>query len=145
MSHRTSLFALSAFLLCACGTEVGRVPLTSEGTGTFTGDLKAGEVSFWTDIDIEYEGDAALTYDVTLEQGGKSVGKTTCNPLARLSTRVSWVETNIGSKHSRRGKGKMDCSATVPAAGPTTAKVTLKFGAKPEAVNLKKADLVLKQ
>lgn len=121
------------------------MPLSGEGSGTASANLKAGEVAIWTDIDIEYEGDAALTYDVALEQGGKPVAKTTCDPLARLSTRVSWVETNIGSKHSRRGMGKLACTATVPAAGQTTAKVTLKLGARPTSINIKKADLVLKQ
>jgi hypothetical protein len=140
-------WVLTPFLvvLCACGNEVGRVPLAGEGTATTVSKLAAGEVAFWTDIDIEYEGDASLTYDVVLEQDGKAVAKTTCDPLARLSTKVSWVETNIGSKHSRRGKGKMACTATVPAAGQTTAKVTLAFGAKPKTVSLKRADLVLKQ
>jgi hypothetical protein len=145
MIRRASLITSFVALLCACGTEVGRVPLTGEATGTVTADLKAGDVSLWTDIDIEYEGDAMLAYDVTLEQGGKPVAKTTCDPLGSLPTKMSWVETNIGNRHSRRGKGKMACTATVPAGGPTTAKVTLKFGAKPTTVDLKKADLVLKQ
>jgi hypothetical protein len=145
MSRRAWVLTPFVVLLCACGTEVGRVPLAGEGAATTQAELKAGEVSFWTDIDIEYEGDAALTYDVVLEQAGKPVAKTTCDPLAPLSTKVSWVETNIGSKHSRRGKGKMACTATVAAAGQTTAKVTLAFGSKPRSVVLKRADLVLKQ
>lgn len=132
-------------LLAACGTEVGRVALPGEGSASTTATLKAGEVAFWTDLDIEYEGDATLTYDITLEQGGKPVAKTTCDPLGPMSTKMSWVETNIGSKHSRRGKGKMGCTATVRAAGPTDAKVTLKFRAKPTTATLKKADVVLKQ
>jgi hypothetical protein len=132
-------------LLCACGTEVGRVPLGGEGSASTQATLKAGDVSFWTDIDVEYEGDAALTYDITLEQGGKTVAKTTCDPLGRMSTKVSWVETNLGSSHSRRGRGKMDCTATVPAAGETTAKVTLALGTRPKTIIVKKADLVLKQ
>ena len=62
---------LSSFVvaLSACGTEVGRVPLTGEGTATSDATLKAGEVSFWTDLDIEYVGNGALVYDITLEQG----------------------------------------------------------------------------
>lgn len=145
MLRRAYVLIPFAALLCACGSEVGRVPLTAEGSAAIQAPLKAGEVSFWTDIDIEYEGDATLTYDVTLEQGGKSVAKTTCDPLARLSTRMKWLEKNVGDSHSRSGLGKMACTATVPAAGPTSAKVTLAFGRKPKAVTLKKADLVLKQ
>jgi hypothetical protein len=145
MSHRASLLIASVVLLSACGTEVGRVSLAGEGTQTGSATLKAGAVAFWTDLDIDYDGDAALSYDVTLEQGGKTVASAKCNPLGNMSAKVSWVETNIGDSHSRRGMGKMDCTANVAAAGPTTAKVTLAFGAKPKKVTLKKADLVLKQ
>lgn len=145
MNRHTYLLVAFAGLVFGSGTEVGRVPLTGEGTSTTQANLKAGEVAFWTDIDIEYDGDATLAYDVTLEQGGKPVAKTMCDPLARLATRVSWFETNIGSKHSRRGMGKLACTATVPVGGQTTANVTLKLGAKPRSILIKKADLVLKQ
>ena len=63
---------LSSFVvaLSACGTEVGRVPLTGEGTATSDATLKAGEVSFWTDLDIEYVGNGALVYDNLLAMEG---------------------------------------------------------------------------
>lgn len=136
---------LLAFLLVGCGSEVGRLPLNGEGSGTAVANLKGGEVALWTDIDLDYEGDGTLTYEVTLMQDGKQVAKTTCDPLARLPTRVKWVETNIGSKHSRSGQGKMTCTASVPAAGQTNAKVTLAWASKPQSATIRKADLVLKQ
>lgn len=145
ITRRFVLLSTFVVALSACGTEVGRVPLTGEGTATSDATLKAGEVSFWTDLDIEYVGNGALVYDITLEQGGKAVATASCDPLGPMSTKVSWVETNFGDKHSRSGRGKMGCTATVPTAGATTVKATLKFAAKPSSVTLKKADLVLKQ
>ncbi len=138
-------WTLALLALVACGKEVGRVPFSGEGSGSTTVTLKAGEVAFWTDIDIDYTGSASLQYTVELEQGGTKVASITCDPLAQLHTKTSWVETNIGDQHSRRGNGKMDCTATLPAGGPTTVNAKLAFGTKPKTITLKKADLALRQ
>jgi hypothetical protein len=138
-------FVLLLFVLAGCGKEVGRVPFSSDGDGTSTVTLKAGEVAFWTDIDIEYTGSAALVYTVELEQGGAKVASVTCDPLGPLPAKTSWVETNIGDAHSRRGNGKMRCSATVPSGGPTVVNAKLAWSTKPATVSLKKADLALRQ
>lgn len=146
---RSSSFAwlVSSVLLLSgcCGKEAGRLPFSAPGTQNATMTLEAGDVSFWTDIDIEYEGAASLQYKVDLEQGGAVVASATCNPLGYMSVKTGWVETNLGSKHSRRGSGKMGCSATVPKAGPTDVRATLAFGTRPAKLKLGKADLVVKQ
>lgn len=144
MSFRHGVGLISVLALVGCGKELGRVPLSAEGAAETTVTLSAGEVSFWTDLDIEYEGDAVLAYKIDLLQGGKSVATAACDPLGRLPVKTGWVETNLGDSHKRKGSGKMDCKATVPA-GATSAKVTLAFGKKPAKVQLRKADLVLKQ
>jgi hypothetical protein len=146
MSIRPALLLLSLCLaVSACGKEAGRIRLPAEGSGAAVVVLEAGEVSFWTDLDIQYEGDAKLEYVIDLFQKGSSVGKATCNPLGQLPAKTGWVETNIGSSHSRRGNGKMECSAKLAADGETMVKTTLAFGTKPKTVTLKKADLVIKQ
>lgn len=121
------------------------MPFAAEGNGEATAKLEAGEVAFWSDLDIEYEGDAALAYRIELLQDGVRVAEAVCDPLGRMTAKVSWTETNIGSSHSRRGSGKMTCSASLPKGGPTAVKATLAFGQKPAKVTLKKADLVVKQ
>lgn len=137
--------ALALALVAACGKEAGRVGYAAEGAHEATMTLKAGDVDFWTDIDAEWEGDARLAYEVQLVQGGTTVATTTCNPLGPLKVKTSWVETNVGSSHTRRGNGKMSCSVTLAKGGPTTVKSTLAFGQKPPKVTLRKADLVVKQ
>lgn len=142
-----SVIALGGLLVLAssCGKEAGRVPFTAEGAREATVMLKAGEVAFWTDLDVEYQGEAAIEYRVELLQAGTNVGSAVCNPLGHLPVKSGWVETNIGSSHSRRGNGKMECSAKVAAGGSTTVKATLAFKQKPQTITLKKADLVVKQ
>ena len=66
-----------------------------------------------------------------LKQGGASVGTATCNPLGHMSVKTSWVETNLGGSHSRKGNGKMACSGNLAKGGDTTVKAHLAFGKKP--------------
>jgi hypothetical protein len=137
--------AASCPALLSCGKELCRVPFAAEGAATATATLAQGQVAFWTDLDLDYEGDASLLYQIQLVQAGTTVATATCNPLGELPVRSSWVETNIGSKHSRRGDAKMECSTKLRAGGPTTVKVSLAFARKPISAELRKADLVLKQ
>jgi hypothetical protein len=145
MNPRTIPVAFVALWLVACGKEAGRVPFAAEGTANATATLNSGNVDFWTDIDMKWEGDAALAYTIELEQGGKSVATATCNPLGPMNVKVGWSETNIGGSHSRSGSGKMGCSATLPSGGATNVKATLAFSRKPATLTLSKADLVVKQ
>jgi len=140
---------VGAFLVIStascCGKEAGRVPFGAEGTADAPMTLQAGEVWFWTDLDIEYKGNPVLEYEVQLLQGGTPVAKATCDPLGRMSVKAGWVETNIGDSHTRRGAGKMDYTATIASGGATTVRATLAFSRKPIIVKLVKADLVVKQ
>jgi hypothetical protein len=62
-----------------------------------------------------------------------------------MSAKINWLETNIGSSHSRRGSGKMACEAKLAKGGPTTVNAKLAFAQKPGEATLRKADLVVKQ
>lgn len=138
------LAALSALLLSACGKELGRVLFTGEGSGAATLALAPGEVAFWTDIDIKYEGDAALTYHVDLLQGGSTVATADCEALGQMSMKVGWIETRFNTSQSRSGRGKMPCSAHLDKSGATVVRAQLGFTTRP-SVTLVKADLVVKQ
>jgi hypothetical protein len=146
MRYRSLFITLSSLVLLAgCGKEVGRVPFTGDGSGSAPLELQAGDVDFWTDISIEYQGDASLQYRISLEQGGAAVATATCDPLGRINVKTTWVETDLGSSHARSGMGKMGCSVKLAKGGPTTVKATLAFARKPPTMSLKKADLVVKQ
>jgi hypothetical protein len=129
-------------LLSGCGKEVGRVPFTESGSGDEKMQLDAKEVAFWSDMDLEWEGDASGRYEIELLKKGDKVGSASCNLLAAPKVKMSWVETNIGGKHSRRGRGKLDCSVDLSSAGEYEVRVKLKASSN---ITLRKADLVVKQ
>ncbi len=138
-------FALSFFVFPPDGEEVGRLAFTGPGTTSSTLLLNAGEVSFWTDVDIRYEGASPLAYHVDLSQGGSQVATASCDPLASKSVELSWLKTFDGVTHLERGRGKMGCTATLPASGPTTIAATLLLDSHGSPVTLKKADLAIRQ
>jgi len=131
--------------LGGCGKEAGRVPFKAEGTGSVVMMLNPGDVAFWTDIDLEYEGDSGLTYQIELVQKNLAVAVATCDPLGHLGVKTGWVSTDLGNKHTRSGGGKMSCDVKLPTGAETTVNVKLVWSKKPTSVNLKKADLVVKQ
>lgn len=137
-----SLFLL---LLIGCGKEAGRVDFSTEGQGEATVLLNAGEVSFWTDLGIDYDGEAALKYEVMLLQGDKVATTTVCDPLGQLPIKVAWVETDFNDSHSRSGKGKMTCSVDLARGGPTTVRAKLIISHRPPRLVLNRADLILRQ
>jgi len=139
---------LAACALCsltACGKEVGRVSFSSEDTKRVEFALRAGEVAFWTDLDLKYEGPAELDYRVDLVQSGRPVASAVCDPLGPKSTQIGWFELDRRGQHVRSGKGKMLCRASLAKGGPTTVEASLAFRTKPSAFRFGKADLVLKQ
>ena len=142
---RCVLLGCLVALVAGCGKEAGRVPFAGEGTKATTLQLGAGDVAFWTDLDLKYEGPAALVYRVELQQGGASVATAVCDPLANLNLKLGWVETQLGGSHSVSGSGKMSCSANLAKAGLTTIQTTLEFTTRPATLTLTKADLVVKQ
>lgn len=130
--------------LAGCGREVGRLPFSAEGKEAATMSLQAGEVAFWTDVDLKYEGAAEATYSIELEQAGSSVGKVQCDPLTP-DVKLRWMETRFADSRSLSGWGRMRCEARIAKPGPTTVRATLAFTTVPHTLSFRKADLVLKQ
>jgi hypothetical protein len=129
-----------AVWLAACGTEAGRVPLAGPGSGTTKLTLKAGEVAFWTDLDVEWEGSLAARYDVTLASGGQTL-TATCNPTD-VTARLNSTRNTTGNKSAFRYEGKMKCDVTAPG-GDAVLTATLSVGNA--TAMFKKSDLVVKQ
>ena len=136
-----TLTVLAVVCILGCGKEMARVPFASGGEGSANANLEGKEVSFWTDLDLEWDGTGTAQYEIELLQKGAKVASATCSPLARHSTRLAWVETNIGDHHTRRGQGKMSCAVDLPHGGDTVIEATLRV----KNVTIRKADLVIKQ
>ena len=110
------------------------------------------EINFWTQLDIKFEGDAALVYAINLIQDDVVVQEIACSPF-NISTKVKSVETTFGNTRSMKYGGKMRCSGTVPSSGPVVITAAL-IAINPAdnsiiemsaTVQLKTADLVIKQ
>ena len=140
----TKRVILLAALLASCGKEVGRIGLTGEGEGDTSVTLKADEkLALWTSLDSEWDGSWMPSYDVELRDStGKTLATAKCDPLTP-TTRISSVTTDIGSHHSRRYSGKMQCDLAPPAAGTYTVHAKLTY-AKPSSLRVSDASLVLK-
>jgi len=102
-------------------------------------------VEFWTDLALTYEGSAALTYEIALEQAGHRIASAECEALGAHDVKLGGVESGINDSHALRGSGRMLCSADLPKAALTAVHAKLAFTTRPRITNLTKADLILKQ
>lgn len=140
------IFMLVAFAVISppLGKELGRIRFAGPGSGSATLPLAAGEVAFWTDLDIHFEAVPPLAYHVDLSQAGRQVASASCEPLGSKSVMIGWLSTSDGVTHLERGSGRMSCTARVPTSAPTTIQATLEL--EPQVnVALKRADLVIRQ
>jgi hypothetical protein len=139
------VFSALALAMASCGKEVGRVPFSEAGSDAVSVQLKAGEVSFWTDLDIEHKGRGVLEYRIELWQNGASVATAVCDPLGQMTVKIGWTEINFGSSHWRTGEGKMNCRADLAQSGTTEVRAALVVKLRPTTMVLSKADLIIKQ
>ncbi|HET7544919.1 MAG TPA: hypothetical protein VFK05_33870 [Polyangiaceae bacterium] len=121
------------------------MPFSGEGTKSTTLPLAAGRVTFWTDLDLAYEGPATLGYRIELSQAGRTVATANCDSLDHFALKLGWLDIEHGASHSSRGRARMQCAASLATGGPTLVKATLAFGVRPLSATFKQADLLLKQ
>ncbi|MFT4979285.1 MAG: 3-phosphoglycerate kinase [Myxococcota bacterium] len=152
-NHRTSLLTGAALMLLGCSglvstftaAELGRVNFIGPATGaTTSATVAAGPVALWTDIDLEWEGDLALRYDVRIAQDGAELAVMSCDPLD-VNVTMNSMTTDLGSRHTRRYQGLMHCTATIPTDGPIDVTAALSVTNATSAYSISRADLVIKQ
>ncbi len=138
MKVRGSIIVV-ALMFSGCGKELGRVPMTGEGEGDATVTASSGQkLALWTSLDVEWDGSFAARYAVELRDvGGKAVASATCDPFD-VSVRTSSVRTYVGTHHTDRYHGKMQCDLVAPAAGSFT------VHAKLTSLTVKDISLVVK-
>lgn len=105
---KSIIFSFAVCYLAACsaltGEEVGRLPINkiSSAEGLITKetsiDLKQGdEIVFWSDMDMSYEGDAALRFRLTIQKEGASPDNLEIDPTVKDMT-LGEVKTTLGNK-----------------------------------------------
>ena len=144
------VLAASALVLLGCAglvdtftaAEIGRIPMSANGSsGSATAAVVAGPVALWTDLDVSWEGSAAMVYRVQVSQNGATIADTVCDPLD-VNVTLNSVTTDMGSSHSRDYDGLMGCTVVAPADGTIEVSAVLEVTGDPL---IERADLVIKQ
>lgn len=148
---------LSALLLAgtlsACGSlfgkEIARLPINTISTPSqevvkeATVELqKNDEVALWSDMDMAYEGEAPVRFQVQVLQNGAPYQQLELDPTDK-NVSVGEVKTSINGKTTWSFTGK-NGALTVPATGKYTFKARLVATNNP-TLTIKKAELVLKK
>ena len=139
-----STLALLCCALSACGEEVARASCDPALGGDHDFDLRSTDpVSFWTDLDAAWEGEAQLEYSIEVrDEAGERLAQSRCSAL-EVRTRMRSKITNIGDAHTRRYLGKLGCPAfEPPAPGGYTVSFRLEGEPRPRVAA---CELVLKQ
>lgn len=106
---KTILATLFLVILYSCeaitGKEVARLNVVQISTQenldwkSTTLDLQANEkVYFWAEMDMEYEGDLGLAYQVQVIKGADTLGVMELDPMDKDMT-VGEVQTTFGNKN----------------------------------------------
>ncbi len=146
------LFILACAGLMSCdaitGKEVARVEINTISNHELSIketrlDLKKGDnIAFWTDLDMEYEGDLGLVYNIEVVRDTTVLGQMELNALD-ASIKMMEVKTTFGDKTSWSFNGKIG-SLGIDTDGHYTIKAIIRSSDNP-TLNLKKADLVIKK
>jgi hypothetical protein len=142
-----------AALLGGCdallGKEVARLPINEvstaghEVTKEAAVPLKKGdEIALWSDMELAYEGDAPLRFQVQVLRDGAPYQQLELNPTEKNVT-VNEFKTSVNDKVSWRFSGK-NAELKIPENGIYTFKARLVAAANP-TLKVTKAELVLKK
>jgi hypothetical protein len=140
-------------LLSGCdaltGKEIGRIPVNQISTDSnliikeTSLDLKSGEkISIWSDMDMEYEGNAELRFRMQLLKDGENLGNLEIDPTEKNIT-LGEVKTTLMGKTNWSFAGK-NSEITIDGDGKYTFKAILVSSENP-TLKIMKAEIVLKK
>lgn len=152
MKRLLKLLVLLVFMVgCSAitGEEVARLPVNEISTENnlvakeVSLDLKKDEeIAFWSDMNIEYEGDASLRFRVEVLKNGEDFGGFEIDPTDKSIT-LDEVRTTIMDKTDWSFSGK-NSEIKIEDDGKYTFKAILVSSDNP-SLKIKKAELVIKK
>ncbi|MEQ9091993.1 MAG: hypothetical protein RIE52_12940 [Balneola sp.] len=149
-----NLFLLLAFsfLMVTCDTltaeEIARLSFTETSNTELNVEevsleLKKGEkIHYWTEIDVEYENDLSLVYDIEVWKDSVKLGGLQGNAFETNPTMME-IKKSFGSKTSWSFAGRMFTN-TIKEDGNYTFFAVIRSSDNP-TLKLNKAELVLKK
>ena len=148
-----SFIFIAPLLLAGCsaltGEEVGRLAINRVSTNGMLIKkdaiviLKQGdEIAFWSEMDMEYEGEVSLKFRIAIQKDGQDLGGLTVDPTQNDMT-LGEVKSLVGDKTSWSFSGR---SAVFPIKedGSYFFEAILLASNNPSLI-IKKAELVLKK
>jgi hypothetical protein len=140
-------------LLAGCdalmGKEVARLPINEVSTPGHevakeaTVPLKKGaEIALWSDMDLAYEGEAPVRFQVQVSKDGQPFKQLELDPTEKNVT-IGEVKTDVNGSVNWRFSGK-NAELVVPEAGSYTFKAILVAANNP-TLRVSKAELVIKE
>lgn len=151
---RPLLWALAlAAPLSACdallGKEVARLPVNAVSTAGHEVEKEASlplkkddEIALWSEMDVAYEGEAPMRFQVRVTKNGVPVNQLEFDPTAKNVT-VGEVKTDLNGRVDWRFSGK-NAEFKVPETGTYTFTARLVAAANP-SLKIAKAEVVLKK
>lgn len=132
------------------GEEIGRLRINKVSTDennlimdeTSIQLKKDDEIAFWSDMDLEYEGDVQLRFKMEISNNGQSLGTLEIDPTKKNMT-IGEVQTNFGSSTDWSFMGK-NTEITIEEDGNYTFKGIL-VASENETLKINKAEIVLKK
>lgn len=138
---------LLPFLIVGCGglfgEEIGRIELAEplvEGESTFYVE-KGAELAFWVEIDITYDGDLDLIFDVEVLREGTLMGAYQLDAL-KVNPTVNEQKYTMGGHTSWSFSGEMSYMP-IGVSGDYTVKALFRNSDNP-TLQIEKIDLVMK-
>ncbi|MBF9220490.1 hypothetical protein [Hymenobacter ruricola] len=140
-------------LLVGCdalmGKEVARLPINEVSTAGHevvreaTVQLqKDDKIALWSDMDLAYEGDSPIRFQVQVTKDGSPFKQLQIDPTEKNVT-IGEVKTDVNGSVNWRFSGK-NAELVIPAAGSYTFKAILVAADNP-TLHVNKAELVLKK
>jgi hypothetical protein len=64
------------------------------------------KVEFWTDLDVSYQGNASLIYEIEIKDGTKTIGELNCDAFD-VNLKMFATETAVNDRHNVNYQGKL--------------------------------------
>ena len=149
----TVIIAIVPYLLISCnvltGEEIGRIHvegISSEGNFDWKAtevDLEAGDkVRLWSEMDMAYEGEIALLFQVQLVKGLDTLGYIKFDPLEK-DIAIGEIKTSVGNKTKWKFSGSSEYWEVEESSHYLLRGILVSNGN--ESLQLNKSDIVLKK
>ncbi|MDC0506236.1 hypothetical protein OAN96_01425 [Candidatus Gracilibacteria bacterium] len=138
-----SILLILLFLgLSGCAEEVDRIVFTNLDEVSKVISVESGSIDIWVDLDISYQNDFDLFFNLEILQGNKEIYKTVLT-LDSINLRKNNLEISAGSKVREKFEGKFRFKSSILEKGEYEFKITPHLRGNISKLQL--LDIIIKQ